>query len=78
MRKLPEGLRRICVVVGASLSIGWVGLLAFGTHFFTREWPMAFIFTVVVAPFLYFAPFLLSHVACWVKEGFADSPDTKG
>lgn len=72
MRPLPEGLRRICVVLGMSLSIGWVLLLAIGTRFFTREWPIAFVVTIAVTPFLYVAPFLLSHIACWVKEGFSE------
>ncbi|MEF0146526.1 hypothetical protein [Pseudomonas guariconensis] len=70
MIRLPEGIRRICVVVGVCLVLaslwgwgeersGWMSLSA--SHV---------VFRLAFLAFAYFSPFLVCMIIFWIKAGF--------
>ncbi len=75
MKRLPEGVRRICVVIGLILAAScflFFAIASDGFHKFPMEaWATLGVFMLM----LYLLPSLTYRVFRWIKEGFiADSP----
>ncbi|MGA9660757.1 MAG: hypothetical protein WBQ92_03640 [Pseudomonas alloputida] len=73
MSRLPEGIRRLCVVVGAVLVL----VMLFTMGYTLRDWlemPLDHIaFSAAILIGFYLAPFIVCRVAFWIKDGFAKS-----
>lgn len=71
MSRLPEGIRRLCVVIGLGLVIAWL--------FVIGETPLQWLdmrmdhlaYTVLFSIAAYLSPFFVCRVVLWIKDGFA-------
>lgn len=72
MARLPEGVRRICVVLSITLSVGWLVMVALAWDFFMRADGKVFPIIGLIAVSLYFGPYVLARVAYWIKDGFQE------
>lgn len=70
MSRLPEGVRRICVVLSILLAVGWVLMVAIASDGFKRLGENAFPIIGLVAVSLYLSPYIIARIAYWIKDGF--------
>lgn len=79
MARLPEGPRRLCILVGSVLALAWwwatrsliVGVADFGVeHVTPTEWLVLLSISVAPAAVAFVAPFVATRVFLWVKRGF--------
>ncbi len=71
MNRLPEGIRRVCTVVGVLFVVWWVAAIGFLSHGFTQVKPIGWLVVVLGAILAYVIPALLYRIYRWVREGFA-------
>jgi hypothetical protein len=70
MSRLPEGIRRLCVVVGLGLVAVWLFVIG-KTPLQWLDMPMDHLaFTALGSMAAYLSPFVVCRVAFWVKDGF--------
>ncbi|UDU80134.1 hypothetical protein [Pseudomonas sp. HN2-3] len=73
MSRLPEGVRRLCVVVGVVFVVAM--LITSGNTL--RDWlalPVdRLAFSAVIFVGFYLSPFIVCRVAFWIKDGFTKS-----
>ncbi|WP_442109168.1 hypothetical protein [Pseudomonas sp. NUPR-001] len=70
MFSLPEGIRRVCIVVGLIAVIGWL--------FFIGKTPLQWLdmrldhlaYTAAISLAAYLSPFIVCRIVIWVKDGF--------
>ncbi|WP_139139761.1 hypothetical protein [Pseudomonas sp. NBRC 111139] len=73
MSRLPEGIRRVCIVTGTVLVL----VMLFTMRYTLRDWlempwdQAAFTAAILIGFFL--CPFIVCRVAFWIKDGFAKS-----
>lgn len=77
MKRLPEGVRRVCLILGVVLAACWLLWIAIETKGFvyinSTGWAVLPVVTIVV----YLIPSTLYRVYAWVKDGFAIDKTTK-
>lgn len=71
MKRLPEGMRRLCAVIGVLCVTGWIATIGFLSDGFTHVAPMGWVFVGLVAFLAYVLPALIFRIYRWVKDGFA-------
>jgi len=71
MKRIPEGARRVCVVLGTLLGLAWVVWVSVVSDGFSRVHGMGWVVLVAGSVAAYFAPFLVYRVVTWVREGFS-------
>lgn len=70
MNRLPEGIRRICVVLSITLSVGWLAMVALAWDFFKHADGKVLLIIGLIAVSLYLGPYIIARVAYWIKDGF--------
>lgn len=71
LKALPEGVRRVNVVVGVLCAICWITFLGVVSDGFDGVGLMGFVVLLVGAVLVYLLPALIYRVFRWIKEGFA-------
>ena len=73
MKRIPEGARRVCVVLGTMFVLVWLTWATVESDGFSQMESKGWGMLVVVSCVAYFAPFLIYRVIAWVREGFSSS-----
>ncbi|WP_339542675.1 hypothetical protein [Pseudomonas sp. JAI120] len=71
MKRLPEGVRRICAVVGVLFVIWWVAAIGFFSDGFIQVQPIGWVMLGLGAILAYVIPALLYRIYRWIRDGFA-------
>lgn len=77
MKKLPEGVRRVCLVLGVLLIAGWVIFAAVSSHGYANLSVQGWLFFVVGSAVLFCLPGLLYRLFVWMRDGFKVEKDMK-
>lgn len=73
MARLPEGIRRMCVVAGFALVIMWLFLIG-KTPLQWMDMPVDHLaYTAAGSVAAYLVPFIVFRVFFWIKDGFNKS-----
>jgi len=70
---MNEGVRRLLMVLGGILAIGWVVILAIGTNGFSAkkiDIEQAYTSIVYGGVIAYSIPWVVAKVFFWIREGF--------
>ena len=77
MKRVPEGPRRVCVVLGGLLAFAWLVWVAAETEGFSHVQAKGWALLVIVSLAAFFAPFLVYRVIAWVREGFSTNTQSR-
>lgn len=70
MARLPEGIRRVCIVAGVVLNIVFLVMSDFDLDEWMGRTPSVLAVRFAFLAFLFLVPFLACLVFYWVKDGF--------
>ncbi|MBF3053122.1 hypothetical protein ACNFIA_16900 [Pseudomonas sp. NY15437] len=77
MKRLPEGVRRVCIILGIVVAACWVLWVAIETDGFVRIKSGGWVIVAAIALVTYFVPSTLYRIYTWVRDGFAIDKATK-
>lgn len=70
MNRLPEGMRRLCAVIGVFLAVWWLVAIGFLSKGFTEVKPQGWALLAVGLVVAYLLPSLIYRIYRWVRDGF--------
>ncbi len=70
MNRLPEGVRRLCTVIGVLLAVWWLVAIGFLSKGFTEVKPQGWALLAVGLMVAYLLPALIYRIYRWVSDGF--------
>lgn len=71
MSRLPEGIRRLCIVVGAVLVVVMLFVMGRTLDDYLEMRRDHLAFTAAVLFGFYLSPFIVCRIAFWIKDGFS-------
>lgn len=77
MKRLPEGVRRVCIILGIVVAACWVLWVAIESDGFRRLNPGGWVTLSAVSILVYLIPAILYRIYAWVRDGFAIDKATK-
>lgn len=70
MNRLPEGMRRLCAVIGVFLAVWWLVAICFLSNGFAEVKPQGWVLLAVGLVVAYLLPSLIYRIYRWVRDGF--------
>ncbi|RMW07773.1 hypothetical protein ALP03_200271 [Pseudomonas amygdali pv. tabaci] len=70
MNRLPEGMRRLCSVIGALLAVWWLIAIGFLSRGFTEVQPQGWALLAAGLVVAYHLPGMIYRIYGWVRDGF--------